>query len=154
MQFDPVLVPDWLSRTARHFPDKAALISRGQRLTYHQVDEESTNLASALILLGFKKGDRAVICLDNSPEAVISIYGILKAGGVFTVIDPKSPWPVINSIIADSRARLLITARRKLYEGDGPQFPTVDSKLIIVDGYKSSPRHYPKALLLMVSPRN
>ena len=147
MQFDPVLVPDWLSRTARHFPDKAALISRGQRLTYHQVDEKSTNLASALILLGFKKGDRVVICLDNSPEAVISIYGILKAGGVFTVIDPKSPWPVINSIIADSRARLLITARRKLYEGDGPQFPTVDSQLIIVDGYKSSPRHYPKALL-------
>jgi amino acid adenylation domain-containing protein len=147
MQFDPVLVPDWLSRTARHFPDKAALISRGQRLTYHQVDEKSTNLASALILLGFKKGDRVVICLDNSPEAVISIYGILKAGGVFTVIDPKSPWPVINSIIADSRARLLITARRKLYEGDGPQFPAADLQLIIVDGYKSSPRHYPKALL-------
>ncbi len=142
-----MLVPDWLSRTARHFPDKAALISRGQRLTYHQVDEKSTNLASALILLGFKKGDRVVICLDNSPEAVISIYGILKAGGVFTVIDPKSPWPVINSIIADSRARLLITARRKLYEGDGPQFPAADLQLIIVDGYKSSPRHYPKALL-------
>ncbi|HRV06761.1 MAG TPA: AMP-binding protein [Candidatus Saccharicenans sp.] len=147
MEFDPVLVPDWLSRTARRFPDKAALISRGQRLTYHQVDEKSTNLASALILLGFKKGDRAVICLDNSPEAVISIYGILKAGGVFTVIDPKSPWPVINSIIADSEARLLITVRRKLYEGAGPHFCATDSQLIIVDGYKSSPRHYPEALL-------
>ncbi|HQO76062.1 MAG TPA: AMP-binding protein [Candidatus Saccharicenans sp.] len=147
MQFDPVLVSDWLTLTARHFPDKIALVSKGQRLTYCQVDEKSTNLASALVLTGFKKGDRAVICLDNSPEAVISIYGILKAGGVFTVIDPKSPWPAINSIIADSGARLLITARRKLYEGDGPQFSTADSQLIIVDGHKSSPRHYPKALI-------
>jgi len=112
MQFDPVLVSDWLTLTARHFPDKIALVSKGQRLTYRQVDEKSTNLASALILTGFKKGDRAVICLDNSPEAVISIYGILKAGGVFIVIDAKNPWPVINSIIADSRARLLITARQ------------------------------------------
>jgi len=147
MQFDPVLVSDWLSRTAHRFPDKNALVSRDQHLTYCQLDEKSTNLASALILLGFKKGDRAVICLDNSPEAVISIYGILKVGGVFTVIDPKSPWLVINSIITDSAARLLITARRKLYEGDGPQFSTADSQLIIVDGHKSSPRHYPQALI-------
>jgi non-ribosomal peptide synthetase component F len=107
MQFDPVLVPDWLSRTACCFPDKTALISKNQRLTYGQIEEKSTNLASALILLGFRKGDRVVICLGNSPEAVISIYGILKAGGAFTVIDPKSPWPVINSIIADSRAGCL-----------------------------------------------
>ncbi|HOP59978.1 MAG TPA: AMP-binding protein [Candidatus Saccharicenans sp.] len=147
MQFDPVLVPDWLTRTARHFPDKIALVSKGQRLTYRQIDEKSTNLASALILLGFKKGDRTVICLDNSSEAVISIYGIMKAGGVFTIIDPKSPWPVINSIIADSEARILITVRRKLYEGAGPQFYAPDSHLIIVDGYKSSPCHYPEALL-------
>ena len=146
MQFDPVLVHDWLTRNSGKLPDKTVLISRGQRLTYHQVDEKSTNLASALVLTGFKKGDRAVICLDNCAEAVISIYGILKAGGVFIIIDPKSPWPVLNSIIADSEARILITYRRKLFQEEGPKSPTRDFQVVVVDGYQSPPQTYPGAL--------
>ena len=86
MRFDPVLIHDWLTRTARRQPGKTALISRGQRLTYREIEENSTNLASALVLMGFRKGDRAIICLENSPEAVISIYGVLKAGGIFAAI--------------------------------------------------------------------
>jgi len=146
MQFDPVLVHEWLTHTARRLPDKTALISRGQRLTYREIDEKSANLASALVLIGFKKDDRAIICLDNSPEAVISIYGILKAGGVFIAIESRSPWPVINSIIDDSGARVLITYRRKLFQKQGFQPLPEDFRVIIVDGRQAPPRTYPGAL--------
>ncbi len=146
MQFDPFLLHDWLSRTARCSPDKVALISSGQRLTYREVEEKSSNLASALVLMGFRKGDRAIICLDNSPEAVISIYGILKAGGVFSILEPRSPWPVISSIIVNSGARLLIIYRRKLLQKEDFKSPSEDLQIIIVDGSQSPPRTFPKAL--------
>lgn len=150
MQFDPVLIHDWLTQTARRQPDKIALISRGQRLTYREIEEKSSNLASALVLMGFKKGDRVLICLENSPEAVISIYGVLKAGGIFAVIEPRSPWPVLGSIINDSGARILITYRQKLFHREGlkadVKLPERRFQIIIVDGVHSAPHTYPGAL--------
>ncbi len=146
MQFDPVLIHDWLTRTARRYPGKTALISRGRRLTYGEIEEKSTRLAEALVLMGFKKGERGVICLDNCPEAVIAIYGILKAGGIFVVIDSKSPWPVVDSIIEDSGSRLLITYRRKIYQRNSAENLPADLQLVVVDGSQSPPRICPKAL--------
>ncbi|MGQ9801710.1 MAG: class I adenylate-forming enzyme family protein [Candidatus Saccharicenans sp.] len=150
MQFDPVLVHDWLTRTASHQPDKIALVSRGQRLTYREIEEKSSSLASTLILMGFRKGDRAIICLENSPEAVISIYGVLKAGGIFAVIEPRSPWPILSSIINDSGARFLITYRQKLFRREGLKtdirLPERHFQIIIVDGAHSAPHAYPGAL--------
>lgn len=150
MQFDPVLIHDWLTQTARRHPDKTALVSRGQRLTYREIEEKSSNLASALVLMGFRKGDRALICLENSPEAVIAIYGVLKAGGVFAVIEPKSPWPVLSSIIKDAGARILITYRHKLFRREGLKedikLPARRFQVIIVDGSHSVPHTYRRAL--------
>ncbi len=146
MQFDPVLVHDWLKRTASRYPEKVALISRNHRLTYREIEEKSTCLAEALILTGFKRGARGVIWLDNCPEAVIAIYGILKAGGIFVVIDAKSPWPVVDSIIEDSGSSLLITYRRKIYQRDSAEKLPADLRLVLVDGSQSPPRTCPKAL--------
>jgi len=40
----------------------------------------TNDIASGLIDLGIKKGDKVALFLDNCPEFVISYYGILKAG--------------------------------------------------------------------------
>ena len=150
MRFDPVLIHDWLTQTARRQPDKTALISRGHLLTYREIEEKSSNLASALVLMGFRKEDRAIICLENSPEAVISIYGVLKAGGIFAAIEPRSPWPVLSSIIKDAGARILITYRHKLFRREGLKedikLPPRRFQVIIVDGASSVPYTYPRAL--------
>jgi len=150
MKFDPVLVHDWLTRTARLLPDKTALISRGQRLTYREIEEKASNLASALVLMGFRKGDRAIICLDNCPEAVISIYGVIKAGGIFVAVEPKSPWPVLSSIIKDTGARFLITHRLKLFGREGlkeeARLPARGFQVIVVDGSPSVFQPCPKVL--------
>lgn len=146
MQFDPVLIHDWLTQTASRRRGKTALISRGQRLTYREIDEKSSRLASTLVLMGLKKGDRVLICLDNSPEAVIAVYGILKAGGVFITIEPKSPWSVINSVIKDSGARFLIIYRRKLLTKEKFEKLLEDLVVIVVDGSQSPPRTFPRAM--------
>ena len=146
MEFDPVLVHEWLTATARKLPHKIALVSRGKRLTYRMIEEQSSRLASGLISLGLQRGERAVICLENSPEAIISIYAILKAGGVFVVIDSKSPIPVLNSILSDAEARFLITDNRRPQTKESLKAPQPDFIVIIVDGHKGLTHSHLKTL--------
>ena len=86
IEFDPTLVHDWLSRSARRFPDKIALVFGEQRWTYKALDKHSDHLAAALVDAGVRRQDRVAILLENSSETVISLYGILKAGGVFIIL--------------------------------------------------------------------
>lgn len=113
MEFDPVLVHDWLSRTAERLPGKTALVCDGRRFSYAEVDRASTTLSRALLRNGINRGDRVVLFLENSAEAVIGIYGVLKAGGVFVVAEATSTASSLRHILSDSGARLVITHRDK-----------------------------------------
>ena len=82
-----MLVHDFLQDSAERSPDKVALVCDGQRLTYAQVEEQANRVANGLLALGVQRGDRVAIWLPNSVETVIAIFGILKAGATFTVIN-------------------------------------------------------------------
>jgi long-chain acyl-CoA synthetase len=109
VQFDPVLVHEWLSRSAERFPDKEALIFGEERWTYKQIDSASTRLALSLIESGVKRHDRVVVFLGNCTETVIAIYGILKSGGTFVVLEGSMKAPKLNYILRNSGARCVIT---------------------------------------------
>lgn len=113
MDFDPVLVPDWLGRSAARWPDKVGLVAGGQRLTYQELDELSSRLAAGFVRLGLKKGQRVIIWLGNSAETVLAIYGVLKAGGVFVVLDIKTPWSAVRNVISDAAASFLLVSGKK-----------------------------------------
>ena len=80
----------YLRQSAERFPDKAALIASGRRFTYSQLDHLSDELAQGLINRGVGRGDRVVLFLDNSAEAVVSIFAVLKAGAVFSPVNPST----------------------------------------------------------------
>ena len=84
-----MLVNEFLEQSVSQYPDKTALICHGRRFTYVQIEDLANKLANGLIDLGLKHGERAAIYLDNSSESVISIFSILKASGVFVVINPQ-----------------------------------------------------------------
>ena len=113
IEFDPVLVHDWLSRSANRFPDKEALIFGQQRWTYKSIEQHTNHLASALCDAGVKRQDRVVVFMDNCPEAVISLYAILKAGGVFVILNASLKGPKLSYILKNSGASLLITHTSK-----------------------------------------
>jgi len=113
IEFDPTLVHDWLRRSAIRFPDKEALICGHERWTYSQLDRYSSQLAFALIDAGLKRHDRAVVLLDNSSEAVVALYGILKAGGAFVILEASLKAPKLTYILENSGASILITHTSK-----------------------------------------
>lgn len=107
-------VEEFLELTARRSPDKTALVAGDRRLTYRETDEQSNRLAHALIEQGVERGDRVAIHLDNSVEAVLSIFAVLKAGGVFLVLNPGTKADKLDFILNNCRASALITHGRRL----------------------------------------
>lgn len=111
--FNPILVHDFLTSSAKRFPNKEALVFGNKRLTYKEVDYQSDLLAASLIKLGVNRHDRIIIFSDNTTETVISIYGILKAGAVFIILNGSLKSHKLQYIIKDSDANILIAQSSK-----------------------------------------
>jgi len=109
-----VLVDEFLEHSARRFPDKTAVVCGNRRLAYREIEEQSNRLALALIGEGVQRGDRIAIYLDNSVEAVLSVFAILKAGAVFLVVNPSTKGDKLSYILNNCRAVALIADAKKL----------------------------------------
>jgi amino acid adenylation domain-containing protein len=108
-----MLVESFLEQSAERFPEKTALVCAGRRLTYREVEERANRLAHSLIAEGIKRWDRVAVYLDNSVEAVVSIFAILKAGAVFLVVNPTTKIDKLTYILNNCRAKGLIMPARK-----------------------------------------
>ncbi len=102
-------VETFLERSAEKSPEKTALVCGSRRLAYIEIERQSNRLAHALIRQGVRRGDRVAVQLENSPEAVVALFAILKAGAIFLVIHPSTKAEKLAYILNDCRACALIT---------------------------------------------
>lgn len=103
-----MLVDDFLAMSASRFPGKTAVICGDRRVTYGELDETSNRLAQALVAVGVRPGDRVAVLLDNSIETAICIFGALKAGGAFVVVNHTTKPKKLEFILNDCSASALI----------------------------------------------
>ncbi len=89
-------------------PQKDALVCGGERWSYSKLDMYSDRFAEALIEWGVYKQDRVVILTGNCPETVVSLYGTLKAGSVFVILDADAKAPRLRYILKNSGARVVV----------------------------------------------
>ncbi|MGD2088698.1 MAG: amino acid adenylation domain-containing protein, partial [Candidatus Aminicenantes bacterium] len=80
------------------------------QVTYRELNQKSDQLADALMKRGIQADMIVGIMVNRSVEIVASILGILKSGGVYMPIDPDYPQERINYILADSAAKIQLTA--------------------------------------------
>lgn len=113
MRFDPTLLHECLTDAAARFPDKTAVVAGPERWKYRDLDHCSGRLAAALLEEGVRRHDRVVVFLDNSPESVISLYGILKMGGTFVILNSGMKAKKLSYILNDSGAVALIAHAAK-----------------------------------------
>src|SRR5688500_1780169 len=64
-------------------PDKVAVEFEDYRITYHELDIKSSKIAAYLKSIGAGPDSLIGVCADRSPELVISILGIIKAGAAY-----------------------------------------------------------------------
>jgi len=108
------LLQHLLLATADKSPDKIALICRGSTISYGDLDRVTNQLAHCLRAEGVTRGDRIGIYLNKSVESILSILGILKAGGVYVPLDPAAPAKRLAYIIGNCDIRCLISSSKKL----------------------------------------
>jgi amino acid adenylation domain-containing protein len=112
--FDPTLVHEFLRFSTTKYPDKEALICGDQRYTYDQLNTLSDNLAQNLMSHGLQRHERVIVFLDNSAETVIALFGILKAGGAFVIVNGALKAAKLSYIARDSGSTFLISHSNKV----------------------------------------
>lgn len=95
-------LPAYLAAQARTLPDKAALICGENRVTFRQLHEDSSRIATYLHGSGIKVGDRVAICLPNCCEFVTIFFAIVKCGAIAMPINMRLSSNEIAVIFKDA----------------------------------------------------
>src|SRR5262249_26358183 len=96
----------------RRTPGEPAVIFRGQRLTYYELDQQANRLAHHLQSLGVGADVPVAICLDRSFDMLVGLLGILKAGGAYVPLDPAYPRERLAAMLENARISVLVTQRK------------------------------------------
>lgn len=102
------LIEEQVQRT----PNATAVIFENERLTYRELNKQTTDLAGALQKLGIGPDVPVGICIGRSFDMVIGVLGVLKAGGAYVPLDPAYPKERLKLMIENSRSPLLLTQRQ------------------------------------------
>src|SRR5687767_14721790 len=76
---------------AARTPERVALEAGSRHLTYRELDEKSDALAAALAARGVGAGSVVGLSLERSPEQMIALLALLKAGAACLPLDPAYP---------------------------------------------------------------
>jgi non-ribosomal peptide synthetase component F/acyl carrier protein len=95
-------------------PAAAAVAGQGATLTYGEVETRANRLARYLLRLGVGPEVRVGLCVERSPEMVVALLAILKAGRAYVPLDPGHPAERLRLVLADSAAAVLVTEERWL----------------------------------------
>jgi acyl-CoA synthetase (AMP-forming)/AMP-acid ligase II len=101
------LLHDSLLASAERTPDKTALVTEDERLTYEQLCDRSLRIARALQDEGLARGDRVALYLDNTADLPAALFGTLLAGGVFMVVNPQTKADKLGYVLSNSEASFL-----------------------------------------------
>ncbi|MFM8859685.1 MAG: AMP-binding protein, partial [Methylocystis sp.] len=108
-------LPDLFAAQVERTPEAIALIFGDEEVSYQELDRRANQLARYLIEQNIGPEDIVAIGLDRSIEMVVSLLGVLKSGAAYLPLDPEYPPERLAFMLADSKARCLITTG-KIYD--------------------------------------
>ncbi|NEQ47684.1 MAG: amino acid adenylation domain-containing protein [Leptolyngbya sp. SIOISBB] len=140
---------------AARTPDAIAVVFddlEPQQLTYAELNHRSNQLAHHLQALGVGPEMIVGICLARSPDMIVALLAVLKAGGAYLPLDPTYPPERLSFMLADSQAAVLITTSALLATSQavvGSAHPTVQMVDLTRDraDITAQPTHSPTPLL-------
>lgn len=90
-------------------PNHIAVVYENQQLTYKELNTRANQVADYLQKNGVVAETIVAICLERSLEAIITILGVLKAGGAYLPLDPTFPTQSLLSRLEDAQVQILLT---------------------------------------------
>lgn len=88
--------------------DPFLTVPGGVSLTYGEVADRSAQLAGALAAAGVERGDRVVVQIDKSPDAIALYLACLRSGVIFIPINTAYTDAEVQYFVDDADASLLV----------------------------------------------
>jgi O-succinylbenzoic acid--CoA ligase len=107
---------NWLARNAATTPDRVALSSGGEEVTYARLEHRVAVAARRFAHLGVREGDRVVLVVEHSPELVVLLHALVRLGAVAVPLDPSLPRDELERRAAAVGARLVVTDAAQVAE--------------------------------------
>ncbi|MFT7665657.1 MAG: acyl-coenzyme A synthetase/AMP-(fatty) acid ligase, partial [Planctomycetota bacterium] len=113
---------------------KTALICGTNSRTYAEVAEGAKRLAATLRRHGHRPEERVLIVLPDCFEFAETFFGILRAGGVFAMVNPLLKREDFEYYLAYSKARIVITHESVLPEIGAAATESASTETVLVVG--------------------
>lgn len=102
-------VVDLFARQVTTGPDTIAVVDGTIELTYRELDVRANRLARDLVSRGVGPDVVVGVVLPRSADLIVSVLGVLKAGGAYLPIDPSYPAGRVTSILTAALPALVVT---------------------------------------------
>lgn len=104
-----------LAVSAARYPEHPAVIFYGCAHNYKKINDEAERLAGYMQnRLNVSKGDRVLLYMQNSPQFVVSFYGILRADAVAVPVNPMNRAGELEHLLKDTGAKAVIAGQELL----------------------------------------
>ena len=146
------LIHEIFESKAASNPDDTAVIYKGERYSYLQLNEKSNQLAFHLRKQGVGPETLVGVYIDHSVDMIVSLLGVLKAGGGYVPLDSSYPKTRLDFMINDGKLQHIITLSKLGKNLDLlkiPNLTVLDSK-----GYQKSSVNYPTKNLIRIGGQN
>jgi amino acid adenylation domain-containing protein len=101
--------PTLFAEQVQRAPHAIAIFSEGQTLSYLELHQQSNQLAHYLQRHGIGLEFHVGVCMERTPQLIVTILGILKAGAAYVPVDPNLPEERFFFLLKDAQVPLLLT---------------------------------------------
>lgn len=102
-------IVELIRHQAKLCPERTALVSEDEEITYGQLVERMDGVSGGLQELGVSQGDRVVMAVDRSPQTFVVILGVLQLGAAYCPLSPHEPRKRAADLVRELDPSLIIT---------------------------------------------
>ncbi|MEU6484916.1 amino acid adenylation domain-containing protein [Streptomyces sp. NPDC046887] len=121
-------VPEMFGHWVRGTPDAPALRFGDLELSYAELDARVSRVARLLTSRGVGAESIVAVALPRSPELIVSLLAVTRAGGAYLPVDPDYPADRIAHMLRDSSPAVLLTSSEV-----ADRLPPADAERVLLD---------------------
>jgi amino acid adenylation domain-containing protein len=106
-------IPQLVDHQVRENPQTIVLVVKDQWITFSSLNEKSNQLGLILRRLGIKSNVIVGVLVERSVEMIVSMLGVIKAGGAVLSIANDYPEGRIAFLLRDSLVSVLLTQNQR-----------------------------------------
>ncbi|TCP59315.1 amino acid adenylation domain-containing protein [Tumebacillus sp. BK434] len=110
-------------------PQALAVVHEETALTYEELNRQANRLAHHLRGKGAGRDTVIGLCTERSPQMIIGMLGILKAGAAYIPLDSTQPQERLQLMLDDAEPLLIVTEQHLL-----PLIADTAAEIVLLDG--------------------